>query len=202
MTRAKPRTSPGGNCCTALRAPTATRQHDSCEHIDLNEAPYRVTVTPWDNPPAAPPISRVLPIDPITDTLASFMKNIPTVEQRAQTAALNDIARANIGVDCTVIMTPLFLSLGTIDQLAVETVVAAYDNWTIGNTYDAERDFGVLYKLTTGDWSQSLPQSKDIVEIIFWKIDYLDRSFSKASNRPWDKSVTERMLTLMLAVEY
>ena len=49
---------------------------------------------------------------------------------------------------------------------------------------------------------QSLPQSKDIVEIIFWKIDYLDRSFSKASNKPWDKSVTERMLTLMLAVEY
>lgn len=147
-------------------------------------------------------MTQVLPIDPIADMLASIITNIPTAEQCAQIAALNDTARANIGVDCTVITTPLFLALGAIDQSAVETAIAAYDNWTIGNAYDAERDFGALYKLTTGDWSQSLPQSKDIVEIIFWKIDYLDRSFSKASNKPWDKSVTERMLTLMLAVEY
>jgi Protein of unknown function (DUF3768) len=101
-----------------------------------------------------------------------------------------------------VIMTPLFLALCAKDQFAVETCVAAYDHWTVGNAYDGERDFGVLYKLTTGAWSQSLPQSEDIVEIIFWKFDYLDRSFSKTSGQPWDKSVTERMLTLMLATEY
>lgn len=193
---------PGCKCCAPSLGPTGTAPRLLREHTDSIDTPHRVTATPWDSPPTARPIDRALPIDPIRDTLASFIKNIPTVEQRAQTAALNDIARANIGVDCTVIVTPLFLALGANDQLAVETAVAAYDHWTIGNAYDGERDFGVLYKLTTGAWSQSLPPSEDIAEIIFWRIDYLDRSFSKTSSQPWDKSVTERMLTLLLAIEY
>lgn len=39
-------------------------------------------------------------------------------------------------------------------------------------------------------------------EVIFWKIDYYDRTLTKASEDPADPETTIRVLTVMLSSEY
>lgn len=81
--------------------------------------------------------------------------------------------------------------------------VVAFSKFDGDNDPHGERDFGTIYKLASGDWTQTRPDdSKDIAETVFWKIDYYDNRLEYGSDAPWDASKTTRVLTIMLASEY
>jgi Protein of unknown function (DUF3768) len=159
-------------------------------------------MTPWNHHHAAPRVTDSSLVSAVHQTVEIFLANIPNDLQRAGIAALNDEARANMCVACAISMTSRFMTLSHQDITAVKSVIEQYSHWNIGNPQDGERDFGVVYKLADGTWTQANPQSDDMVEIAFWKIEYFDLSFTQISARPWDKSVTQRLLTFMLASDY
>lgn len=127
---------------------------------------------------------------------------IPDESRRKIIGTLNDQARAAIEAETRVKMSNGFMMLDEPDQSAVRVAVRDYDQWTIANAFDADRDFGILFKLANGAWTQATPNSEEIVHIIIWTIDCLDHSLKRPSTRPWDPSATVRVITLMLATEY
>ena len=99
---------------------------------------------------------------------------------------LNDDLRQNL-IGGLAVMTPGVSALG---QQAVERIVktiAVYDDFCHANDPHEEHDFG----------------SFDAEgKTIFFKIDYYDRSLSMHSPDASDPTVTERVITIMLAEEY
>ena len=84
-------------------------------------------------------------------------------------------------------MTPGVSALG---QQAVERIVktiAVYDDFCHANDPHEEHDFGSF---------------EAEGKTIFFKIDYYDRSLSMHSPDASDPTVTERVITIMLAEEY
>ena len=100
--------------------------------------------------------------------------------------ALNDELRQHL-LGGLAVMTPGVAALG---QQAVERIVktiAVYDDFCHANDPHQEHDFGSFEAEGT---------------TIFFKIDYFDRSLKCHSPDPADASVTERVITIMLAEEY
>ena len=103
-----------------------------------------------------------------------------------QIRALNDRLRQNLSAGIAVI-TPGIAALG---QEAVERIVktvAIFDDFHHANDPHREHDFGVF----EAEGSQ-----------IFFKIDYFNREMTGHSPDQADPSVTNRVITLMLADEY
>ena len=99
---------------------------------------------------------------------------------------LNDDLRHHLTGGVAMI-TPGIAALG---QEAVERIVktiAVYDNFCHANDPYEEHDFGSF---------------EAEGEKIFFKIDYFDRTVTYHSPDPSDPSVTERVITIMLADEY
>jgi hypothetical protein len=116
---------------------------------------------------------------------------------------LNDAARAIPGVTCRANMTVGILTLSEEDRAAVLHNVTTFSNFDADNDPYGERDFGTIYRLTSGEWSQKRPDdSTAISETVFWKIDYYDNNLEFGSSEPWDSSKTKRVLTIMLSNEY
>jgi Protein of unknown function (DUF3768) len=85
------------------------------------------------------------------------------------------------------VITPGVAALG---QQAVERIVntiAVYDNFCHANDPHEEHDFGSF---------------EADGQTIFFKIDYFDTTLTYHSPDPSDGSVTERVITIMLADEY
>jgi hypothetical protein len=100
--------------------------------------------------------------------------------------ALNDELRQYL-LGGLAVITPGVAALG---QAAVERIVktiAVYDDFCHANDPHEEHDFGSF---------QAEGQK------IFFKIDYYDKSLTYHSPDPSDGSVTERVITIMLADEY
>jgi hypothetical protein len=69
----------------------------------------------------------------------------------------------------------------------VLSLVQTYKNFNNANDPYKEHDFGIIeYHEHT----------------IFWKIDYYDKDYRYASSNPADETLTNRVLTVMLAEEY
>lgn len=134
--------------------------------------------------------------------VAMFLANIPDAEQRAEIARLNDEARAAIATTARISMSAGFDALDARDKAAAIAAVQSYDQWALASSVDAERDFGIIYKLANGAWTQATPDSEAIVQIAVWSIDCLDRTHKGPCSRPWDPGAGERVITLMLATEY
>src|SRR5450756_307002 len=80
--------------------------------------------------------------------------------------------------------------LVTLGQQAVERIVktiAVYDDFCHANDPHEEHDFGSF---------------EADGQMIFFKIDYYDKTLTYHSPDPSDGSVTERVITIMLADEY
>lgn len=124
-------------------------------------------------------------------------------EKTDRVRALNDMARQKPGVACRANMTIGFAALEDHDRQAAVTAILAYDQFHEGNDPHGEHDFGAIYRLHTGEWTQHRPKDhKMIGETVFWKIDCYDKQLEFGSEAPWDNAQTARVLTIMLANEY
>jgi Protein of unknown function (DUF3768) len=100
--------------------------------------------------------------------------------------ALNDELRQNFTTG-TAAMTAGVAALGAETVVRIVKTIAVYDDFCHANDPYEEHDFGSFE--VDG-------------HTIFFKIDYFDKSCNHHSPDPSDPSVTERVITIMLAEEY
>jgi hypothetical protein len=107
----------------------------------------------------------------------------PTTER---IRALNDELRRNLP-NGHAVMTTGVAALGPEAVARIVKTIAVHDDFWHANDPYAEHDFG---------WFEADGQR------IFFKIDYYDKALIYHSPDPSDPSVTERVITIMLAEEY
>jgi hypothetical protein len=120
----------------------------------------------------------------ISEIQSRWRPTLPT--KTDQIRALNDELRQHL-LGGIAVITPGVAALG---QEAVERIVktiAVYDDFCHANDPHEEHDFGAF----DADGHR-----------IFFKIDYYDKTLTHHSPDPSDPSVTERVITIMLADEY
>ena len=104
----------------------------------------------------------------------------------ARIRALNDELRQHL-IGGTAVMTPGIAALGEEAVARIVKTIEVYDDFCHANDPHEEHDFGAF----DADGHQ-----------VFFKIDYFDRDVSMHSPDPADPSVTQRVITIMLAEEY
>jgi len=104
----------------------------------------------------------------------------------ARIRALNDELRQHL-LGGLAVMTPGVAALGQVAVDRIVKTIAVFDDFCHANDPHQEHDFGSF--------------EADGHTIMF-KIDYLDRDLSMHSPDPADPSVTQRVITIMLAEEY
>jgi len=100
--------------------------------------------------------------------------------------ALNDELRQNFATG-TAVMTAGVAALGAETVMRIVKTIAVYDDFRHANDPHGEHDFGSF--------------EADGQRILF-KIDFFDKGLIAHSPDPSDPSVTERVITIMLAEEY
>jgi hypothetical protein len=108
------------------------------------------------------------------------------ISKTEQTRALNDALRQNFR-EGTAVMTIGVAALSAEAVARIVKTIAIYDDFCHANDPYEEHDFG----------SFEVDGQK-----IFFKIDYFDKALASHSPDPADPSVTERVITIMLAEEY
>lgn len=99
---------------------------------------------------------------------------------------LNDDLRQNLSVGTALITTGV-AALGAEAVARIVKTIAVYDDFCHDNDPYEEHDFGAF---------------EAEGQVIFFKIDYLDKSLTQHSPDAADDTVTERVITIMLAEEY
>jgi hypothetical protein len=99
---------------------------------------------------------------------------------------LNDELRQNFR-EGTAVMTVGVAALGAEAVARIVKTIAVYDDFCHANDPYEEHDFGSFE--VDG-------------QTVFFKIDYYDKALASHSPDPTDPSVTERVITIMLAEEY
>ena len=99
---------------------------------------------------------------------------------------LNDELRQNLTTG-TALLTAGIAALGAEAVAHIVKTIAVYDDFCHANDPYEEHDFGSFE--VDG-------------QTIFFKIDYYDKALVSHSPDPADPSVTERVITIMLAEEY
>jgi hypothetical protein len=99
---------------------------------------------------------------------------------------LNDRLRRDLSTGHAVI-TAGVAALGAEAVARIVKTIAVYDDFCQANDPYEEHDFGAF-------------EAQD--HVIFFKIEYYDKTLSRHSPDPTDPSVTERVITVMLAEEY
>lgn len=124
-------------------------------------------------------------------------------EQLDAIRRLNDEARSKPGTGSIANMTIGFQSLSDADRFAALAQIVGFTEFTGDNDPYGEHDFGTVYRLPNGLWTQQRPRDeKDIAATVYWKVDYYDNTLTYGSDAPWDAQRTKRVLTIMLASEY
>jgi hypothetical protein len=103
-----------------------------------------------------------------------------------QIRALNDELRQHL-LGGIAVITPGIAALGKEAVDRIVKTIAVYDDFCHANDPDEEHDFGAF----EADGHR-----------VFFKIDYFDKNLTHHSPDPADPSVTERVITIMLAEEY
>ena len=125
-----------------------------------------------------------------------------TLEQKAKIAELNDQARADIPNKCRVIASDAFAAKWHDQQAVILDMIRRYNTFDPGITLFEERDFGVVFQLNDGSWSNQTPSGDWSQQSVFWLFEYSDPTYSRPSATPWDASRSARCLLLMLPHEY
>jgi Protein of unknown function (DUF3768) len=125
------------------------------------------------------------------DARPTMEPKMPTSNEITQTdriRALNDDLRRNIGrPGGHAVMTAGVVALGAEAVARIVKTIEVYDDFCHANDPHEEHDFGSF----DADG-----------HTIFFKIDYYDTSMTAHSPDPADPTVTERVITIMLAEEY
>lgn len=100
--------------------------------------------------------------------------------------ALNDQLRQHL-IDGTAVMTAGVAALGPEAVQRIFRTITVFDDFCHANDPHQEHDFGAF-------------DAED--HRVFFKIDYFDKTMTQHSPNPADPSVTERVITIMLAEEY
>ena len=100
--------------------------------------------------------------------------------------ALNDELRQNFA-DGIAVMTPGIAALGAEAVARIVRTIGVFDDFCHANDPHEEHDFGAFE--VDG-------------QNLFFKIDYYDKTLTYHSPDPADPTVTERVITVMLAEEY
>jgi hypothetical protein len=108
------------------------------------------------------------------------------ISKTEQIRALNDALRHNF-YEGAAVMTPGVAALGAEAVARIVRTIAVYDDFCHANDPHEEHDFGSF-------------EIDD--QTIFFKIDYFDKTLTLHSPDPTDPSVSERVITIMLAEEY
>jgi Protein of unknown function (DUF3768) len=108
------------------------------------------------------------------------------ISKTEQIRALNDALRQNLTVG-TAFITAGIAALGADAVARIVKTIAVYDDFCHANDPYEEHDFGSFE--VDG-------------QTIFFKIDYYDKALAFHSPDPTEPSVTERVITIMLAEEY
>ena len=106
--------------------------------------------------------------------------------QATQIRELNDDFRQTL-IGGGAVMTPGIAALGPDAIERIVKTIAVYDDFCHANDPYEEHDFGSF---------------EAEGKTIFFKIDYYDRTLTAHSPDPADPTVTERIITIMLADEY
>lgn len=104
----------------------------------------------------------------------------------ARIRALNDELRHHL-LGGLAVMTPGVAALGQVTVERIVKTISVYDNFCHANDPYQEHDFGSF---------------EADGQTIMFKIDYYDKTLTYHSPDPSDPSVTERVITIMLAEEY
>ena len=108
------------------------------------------------------------------------------ISKTEQIRALNDALRQNFR-EGTAVMTVGVAALGAEAVARIVKTIAIYDDFCHANDPYEEHDFGSF---------------EADGHTIFFKIDYYNEARTSHSPDPSDPSVTERVITIMLAEEY
>lgn len=128
---------------------------------------------------------------------------MPTPEQIANIRRLNDVARSNPGTGSIANVTSGFHALPDADRFAALRAIVRFTKFDGDNDPYGEHDFGAIYRLECGTWTQDRPEDEKVItQTVFWKVDCYDNDLSFGSEAPWDETLTKRVLTIMLASEY
>jgi Protein of unknown function (DUF3768) len=103
-----------------------------------------------------------------------------------QIRTLNDRLRQNFSAG-TAVMTCGVAALGAEAVARIVKTIAIYDDFCHANDPHEEHDFGAF---------------EADGHVIFFKIDYYDKTLTCHSPDAADQSVTKRVITIMLAEEY
>ncbi len=103
-----------------------------------------------------------------------------------QIRALNDQLRQNFS-EGKAVMTCGVAALGAEAVARIVKTISVYDDFCHANDPHEEHDFGSF---------------EADGHVIFFKIDYYDKSLTYHSPDAADRSITERVITIMLAEEY
>ena len=103
-----------------------------------------------------------------------------------QIRELNDRLRQNFS-EGTAVLTCGVAALGAEAVARIVKTIAVYDDFCHANDPHEEHDFGAF---------------EADGHVIFFKIDYYDKALMHHSSDATDLSVTERVITIMLAEEY
>ncbi|ASY47076.1 hypothetical protein CJD35_21665 (plasmid) [Sphingobium xenophagum] len=102
-------------------------------------------------------------------------------EQLDTIRRLNDAARSNPGTASIANVTLGFQSLPDADRFAALAAIVGFSRFDGDNDPYGEHDFGAVYRLATGGWTQERPKDeKTIAETVFWKVDYYDNTLASA----------------------
>ncbi|RZM36948.1 MAG: DUF3768 domain-containing protein [Sphingomonas sp.] len=116
---------------------------------------------------------------------------------------LNDAARERPGLASIANVTSGFQALADTDRLAALAAIIGFAAFGEDNDPYGEHDFGAVYCLASGQWTQERPDDAgQIGTTVFWKVDCYDTALTYGSDAPWDEQRTKRVLTIMLASEY
>lgn len=99
---------------------------------------------------------------------------------------LNDELRRHL-IGGMAVITPGVAALGADAVQRIVQTISVFDQFCQANDPHEEHDFGAFEAEGA---------------LIFFKIDYFDRSLTCHSPDPADEAVTERVMTIMLADEY
>jgi hypothetical protein len=115
-----------------------------------------------------------------------FPQETTMISKTEQIRVLNDALRHNFQQGMAV-MTPGVAALGAEAVARIVKTIAVYDDFCHANDSYQEHDFGSFE--VDG-------------QTIFFKIDYYDKSLVQRPPDPTDPSVTEHVISIMLAEEY